>query len=115
MKLPQTGSTIAWREPFRAACRFSAPRSRSRMALLGEALWRDGSAGCARSVCFIPASRTRPPATHIPAILFIVFPKFLAQSWFFVKDHEQMYGKANRCGGSNHERVGASEYNPQPD
>lgn len=49
----------------------------------------------------VPASHTRPPSIHVPAIQFVVCPEFAAQSWLFIKKHEQMYGEGNRRHGSN--------------
>jgi len=43
----------------------------------------------------IPTAHTRPPSAYVPAILFVVRLEFTAQSWLFVKDHEQMYGEGN--------------------
>jgi len=62
----------------------------------------------------VPASHTRPPSIHVPAILFVVCPEFAAQSWLFIKEHEQMYGERNRRHGSKRGWVGVPENYPQP-
>src|SRR5690242_12956804 len=43
------------------------------------------------SVPFFPCSRTRPPATHVAAILFVVCPEFLSQRRLLIKHDEQMH------------------------
>jgi hypothetical protein len=55
------------------------------------------------------------PAANVVAILFVICPEFSAQSWFFVKDYEQMYREGSACHASDHSRVSVSEYNPKPD
>jgi hypothetical protein len=63
----------------------------------------------------VPAPCTWPPAANIAAILFVICPEFPAQSWFFVKDYEQIYRERSGCHGSDHSWVRVSEYNPEPD
>jgi hypothetical protein len=67
------------------------------------------------SLRLVPPSHTWPPATNVPAILFVVCPEFLAQSRLFIKDHEQMHTEGNCCDGSDQSRVAVPENHPQPD
>ena len=54
-----------------------ATKPRGRLALM---LWFD----------------SRPPPIYVPTILFVVCPKFPAQSWLFIEQHEQMCAEGNR-------------------
>lgn len=49
----------------------------------------------------VPGSHVRPPTIHIPAIFFVLWSEFAAQSWLFIKEHEQVYAKGNGDHGSN--------------
>src|SRR5258708_17168952 len=61
----------------------------------------------------IPAMHTRPPATHVPAILFVICSELLAQSRLLIKEHEQTNGQGD-CGSSGDGyRVGMAEDDPQ--
>ena len=62
----------------------------------------------------VPASHTRPPSIHVPAILLIVCPEFTAQSGLFIKENEQINGEGDRCHASNRGWVGVPEDHPQP-
>lgn len=54
----------------------------------------------------VPASDTRPPATHVPTILFVLGPELLAQRRLLVKDHEKMHAEGKCYDGSDRYRVG---------
>jgi hypothetical protein len=56
-----------------------------------------------------PASDTRPPSIYVPAILFVLCSEFAAQSWLFIKEHEQMYAEGNRDCGSDRGWFGVPE------
>src|ERR1700733_7934945 len=64
---------------------------------------------------FVPGSRSRPPPTYVPAILFIVSSEFPLPCCVFIKDHEEMYAEGNRHHSSNQCWIGMSKHNPQPD
>src|ERR1700720_4516356 len=66
-------------------------------------------------IWLVPGSHAWPPATDVPAILFVVCAEFLAQGWLFIKHHKQMNAESNRRHGSDHRRIGATEHNPQSD
>src|SRR5207245_8499671 len=67
------------------------------------------------SLRLIPAPHPRPPATHIPAILFVLCPELVAQRRLFVEDYKQMHTEGNGRHGSDGCRVRVSEHNAQPD
>jgi hypothetical protein len=49
----------------------------------------------------VPGSHVRPPTIHIPAIFFVLWSEFAAQSWLFIKEHEQVYAQGNGDHGGN--------------
>ena len=61
--------------------------------------------GTASQAVVAPASHTWPPATHVPAIVFVLCTEFLAQRGLFVKDHEEMHAERNGCDGSDRYRL----------
>src|SRR5437764_15122 len=61
----------------------------------------------------LPASRTRPPAPYVPAILFVALSKLLVQGWLFIESHKHMDAKGNGGHCSDRRRVGVPENDPQ--
>jgi hypothetical protein len=74
-----------------------------------------GGEGTASQAVVVPPSDTRPPATHVPTILFVLGPELLAQRRLLVKDHEKMHAEGKCYDGCDRYRVGMPEHNPQPD
>src|SRR5213593_1869724 len=63
----------------------------------------------------VPGSHARPPAPHVPAILFVICPELLAQRRLFIQDDKQMHAERNGCHRGDRYRIGVSENDPQPD
>src|SRR5205809_2590044 len=63
----------------------------------------------------VPGSHARPPAPHVPAILFVICPELLAQRRLFIQDDKQTHAERNGCHRRDHSRVSMSENDPQPD
>ena len=62
----------------------------------------------------VPASHTRPPSIHVPAIIDIVRAELLVQRRLFIEHHKQVYSEGNGPYGGDCHQVGVSEDDPKP-
>src|ERR1043166_8674848 len=68
-----------------------------------------------RKLSLVPGSQARPPAPYVPAIIFVVLPKLVAQRGLFIEDDEQMHPEGNSRHGRDRRRIRVPENYPQPD